>query len=64
MTADGGNLPGEALVRLHTFEARQQAIDQARDDIRTQRQTGAVLTVVLAFDPGPLQKGSVGQDVR
>ena len=64
VAANCRDLPGEPFLRLDAFEAGQQPVDQARDDVGTQRETRRMLTVVLAFDPGPLQEGSVRQDIR
>jgi hypothetical protein len=62
--ADCRNLPGKSLLRLDAFEAGQEPVHEARDDIGSQRETRRMLAAVLAFDPGPLQEGSVGQDIR
>ena len=64
MPADCRNLPRESFLRLDAFETGQQTVHEAGNDVGAQRQTRRVLTAVLAFDPGPLQEGSVGQDIR
>jgi hypothetical protein len=62
--ADCRNLPGESFLRLHAVEAGQEPVHETRADVGSQRETRRMLTAVLAFDPGPLQEGSMGQDIR
>jgi hypothetical protein len=64
VTTDGGDLPGEPFLRLHTLEAGQQAVHQPGHDVRAQGESRRMLAVVLALDPGPLQKRSMRQDIR
>ena len=63
VTPDRRKLPCETFVRFHPLEPGEQSVHQSGDDVGTERQARAVLPVVLAFDPGPLQKGSVRQDI-
>jgi uncharacterized protein (UPF0218 family) len=57
-------LPGEAFLRFHTLDSREQPIDQAGDDVSTQRKACRVVPAVLTLDSRTLEKRRVRQDIR
>jgi hypothetical protein len=58
------NLPGEPLAGFDPLDTGQQPVYQACHHVRAEGEPGRALAAVLAFDPGPLQEGSMRQDIR
>ena len=64
VTPDRSELPGEAFLRFHTLDSREKPIDQAGDDVSTQRKACRVVPAVLTLDSRTLEKRRVRQDIR
>ena len=64
VTPDRGELPGEAFLRFNALDSGEQAIDQASDDVGTQREACRVVPAVLTLDSRTLEKRRVRQDIR
>jgi hypothetical protein len=60
---DCRKLPCKTVLRLHSLEPGEKSVHQSGDDVGTEREARRVLPVVLAFDPGALQKGGVRQNI-
>jgi hypothetical protein len=64
MTPNRRELPGEAVLPLHTPQSGEQPVHQAGNHVGTQREPRRMLAAVLALDPRPLEEGRVRQDIR
>ena len=63
MAADRVELPQGALLDPGSVLARQQSVDQTRDQIGAEREAGRALALTLMFVPRTLQERRVAQDI-